>query len=196
MGSPCLVEGNRGFGRMGGGQVAERTGSVQGSLEAANLTQKSFLRKRESDMPNWGSTGDEREYPTDAEVAREQKREEETRRRSREWSREWEKKPYLGFIGFVNASGGFMEDVIDSGFVTKDDDRSQQEFDAEYNPLKYTGFTDPDLQALKEAIKKYGDERVEQTHNDMFNFSSRLRNAENEVLEIMGRIGKRMMRKP
>ncbi len=92
----------------------------------------------------------------------------------------------------------FMKDIIDSGFVTKedDDDRSQREFDAKYNPLKYTGFTDPDLKALKEAIKKYGDARVDQEYNDMFNFSSRLRDAENEVLEIMGRIGKRMMRKP
>jgi hypothetical protein len=89
----------------------------------------------------------------------------------------------------------FMKDIIDSGFVTKDDDRSQREFEAEYNPLKYTGFTDPDLKALKEAIKKYGDARVDQEYNDMFNFSSRLRDAENEVLEIMGRIGKRM-RKP
>ena len=86
----------------------------------------------------------------------------------------------------------FMKDIIDSGFVTRDDDRSQREFDAEYNPLKYMGFTDPDLKALKEAIKKYGDARVDQEYNDMFNFSSRLRNAENEVLEIMGRIGKRM----
>jgi hypothetical protein len=141
-------------------------------------------------MPNWGPTGDEREYPTDAEVAREQKREEETRRRSRKWSREWEKKPYRGFIGFVDASDDFMEDVINSGFVTRDDDGRQQDFDAEYNPMKYKCFTDPDLKALKEAIKKYGDARVDQEYNDMFNFSSRLRDAENEVLEIMGRIGK------
>ena len=89
----------------------------------------------------------------------------------------------------------FMEDVIDSGFVTKDDDGSQREFEAEYNPLKYTDFTDPDLKALKDAIKRYGDARVDQEYNDMFDFSSRLRDAENEVLEIMGRIGKRM-RKP
>jgi len=89
----------------------------------------------------------------------------------------------------------FMKDIINSGFVTKDDDGRQREFEAEYNPLKYTDFTDPDLKALKDAIKRYGDARVDQEYNDMFDFSSRLRDAENEVLEIMGRIGKRM-RKP